>query len=181
MRPDGFSRTGARRYPATAARDNLPTIMFFGGHIMPRLAFPRRWVLALLAVLALAGCARDPLAVDALTLAPPVPADRSRLVIYTDGLMDALSRGDVFVNRRRIGPVEGWGVLTVDVDPGTQIVSVNTQLGYASAIETMPGEMVYIHLTAPLLGEWAGEYVALRVPDDVGQEAIRGLRMSHMN
>lgn len=139
----------------------------------------RRIILAVLAVLALAGCARDPLAVDALTVAPPVPADRSRLVIYTDGLLDGLSWGEVFVNRRRIGPVEGWGVLMVDVEPGTQVVTVNTQLARASAIETQPGEMVYVHLTSPPLSEWAGEFVAVRVPDDVGQQAIRGLRMSN--
>ncbi len=145
---------------------------------MSRRPVPWRLISAVLAGLLLVGCARDPLAVDALTVAPPVPEDRSRLVIYTDGLLDGLSWGEVFVNRRRVGPVDGKGVLMLDVEAGTQIVTVNTQLASASAIETMPGEMVYIHLTAPLLGEWAGEFVAVRVPDDEGRAAIRGLRMS---
>lgn len=130
------------------------------------------------AALWLAACAREPLAVDVLSLAPPVPADRTRVVVYTDSLLDTLARGEVFINRRRLGPVQGYGVLVADVEPGAQVISVNQQLAMASAIATEPGEMVYVHLTAPLLGQAVGRYVAKRVPDDVGQQALRGLRMS---
>lgn len=135
-------------------------------------------VLGLIAILAVGACAKGPKAVDALMLAPPVPADRSRLVIMAPSLLDGLSQGEVFVNRRRIGPVDAYGALYTDVEPGTQVIAIDRQQARSTALYTEPGEMVFVTLSSIPGTEWIGLYEPTRVPEDVGRETLRGLRMA---
>jgi hypothetical protein len=131
------------------------------------------------AALALGACAKGPPAVDALLLAPPVPADRTRLVVYNSAPFGFLSRAEVFVNGRRLGPVEGQSALYADIEPGVQRIHVNSQLAREAAIHTEAGEMVFVRLeSVPLFGDAIGRITPRRVSTAVGQEALGSLRMT---
>lgn len=146
-------------------------------------AITRRSALRLLAAglpaAALAACsARGPEATQVMALADPVAPGLSRLVfIVPEGPFPLATRAEVFVNRRRVGPVQEAGVFYADVYPGTQVVSINTSMSLDTAFSTGPGEVAYVRI-----GGGPGHLIGLmrpeRISDAEGIAALDGKRMS---
>lgn len=150
---------------------------------MTSAAFTRRSVLRLLIVglsaTAVAACsARGPKATDAMALADPVSPSLSRLVfIVPQGPFPLAAKADVFVNGRRVGPLREAGVFYADVYPGTQVVSVNTEMALDTAFFTAPGEVAYVRMGGDA-GYLIGFVRPERIPEDEGIAALQGKRMA---
>lgn len=128
---------------------------------------------------ALTACtARGPSATDALSLAGPVPADRTRMIIIVPSDHFALMLGgDVFVNGRRLGRLEHNAVIFADVPPGVQVVTTNTELGYDTTLRTRPGETVYLRIASGA-GQMLHITGAEVLPAEDGLAALTGKRLS---
>ena len=134
-----------------------------------------RGKLAVLAVLALAGCATGPTLHETRASLPPAPTDKARIYFYRTGSpIGSAIQPSIMLNSQKIGDSVPGGVFFCDVKPGTYAATVSTEVEKSAVINAAAGQQYYVKM------DWGFGWIVARVhmetvPPVVGEAETQAL------
>lgn len=131
-----------------------------------------RYIMVLLAVVTLAGCASGPTYDEYADNISPAAPDSGRIYLYRTSAMGAAVQPGVRLNGEVIGKATARGFFYVDRPAGTYEISASTEAKRSLSIGLEAGDEKYVRLEIKM-GFFVGHIKPVLVENSVGQKEIK--------
>jgi hypothetical protein len=126
------------------------------------------FLLPLLGLLLLGGCASGPSYSVAKDMIPPLAPGQARLVFYRTSVLGAAVQPPVRVNGEKVGTATAQGFFVKDLPPGNYEISTATEVKRTLSVALEAGQTRYVRLEISM-GFFAGHVSPVLVEPAVGE------------